>query len=104
MSISEAKALGLLLYRGTDGLIGLDSSAFWTFNPNARSVGGEFDFIGVAEHEISEVLGASPISARSAGHWIRSICFAIRRRACGLLFQAGPIFFDQRREHQSRHL
>src|SRR5579863_7684669 len=29
----------------------------YTFDPSHRSVTGEFDFIGVADHEISEVLG-----------------------------------------------
>lgn len=57
MATSEAKALGLSNYHGTDGFVGFDKSSSWTFNPASRAVGGEFDFIGVAEHEISEVLG-----------------------------------------------
>lgn len=57
MATSEARALGLTGYRGTDGFVGFDKSSSWTFNPASRAVGGEFDFIGVAEHEISEVLG-----------------------------------------------
>ncbi len=32
----------------------------YTFNPSARNVAGDFDFIGVAQHEISEVLGRIP--------------------------------------------
>jgi hypothetical protein len=57
MSTAEAKALGLLKYNGTDGFVGFDKTASWTFNPSSRAVPGKFDFIGVAEHEISEVLG-----------------------------------------------
>jgi hypothetical protein len=57
MATSEARALGLTSYRGSDGFVGFDKSSSWTFNPASRAVGGEFDFIGVAEHEISEVLG-----------------------------------------------
>ncbi len=57
MSTSEAKSLGLSSYSGTDGFVGFDKSSSWTFNANNRQVGGAFDFIGVAEHEISEVLG-----------------------------------------------
>ena len=57
MSTSEAKALGLSSYAGTDGFVGFDKSSSWTFDPNNRKVGGAFDFIGVAEHEVSEVLG-----------------------------------------------
>ena len=57
MATSEAKALGLTGYSGTDGFVGFDKSSPWTFNPASRGVGGAFDFIGVAEHEVSEVLG-----------------------------------------------
>jgi hypothetical protein len=57
MSTAEAKALGLLNYNGTDGFVGFDATASWTFDPTNRAVPGAFDFIGVAEHEISEVLG-----------------------------------------------
>ena len=57
MSTAEAKALSLLKYNGTDGFVGFDRTASWTFDPSNRSVPGKFDFVGVAEHEISEVLG-----------------------------------------------
>lgn len=33
------------------------STLTWTFNPLSRAVPGEYDFIAVAEHETSEVLG-----------------------------------------------
>jgi hypothetical protein len=49
--------LGLSGYRGTDGFVGFDKSSSWTFDPASRGVRGAFDFIGVAEHEVSEVLG-----------------------------------------------
>jgi hypothetical protein len=59
MSNAEAKALGLLAGNATgiDGWVGFDSTAPYTFDPNNRAVSGEFDFIGLAEHEISEVMG-----------------------------------------------
>jgi hypothetical protein len=57
MATSEARALGLSSYDGTDGFVGFDKSSSWTFSPTSRGVRGEFDFIGVAEHELSEVLG-----------------------------------------------
>ena len=57
MATSEAKALGLTGHSGTDGFVGFDKSSSWTFNPASRGVRGAFDFIGVAEHEVSEVLG-----------------------------------------------
>jgi glycosyltransferase involved in cell wall biosynthesis len=57
MSTAEAKALGLGSFSGTDGTVSFSSGVSYTFDPNNRAVAGEFDFIGVAEHEISEVLG-----------------------------------------------
>ena len=32
----------------------------YTFNPSDRDVSGDYDFIGVAEHELSEVMGRIP--------------------------------------------
>ena len=55
-----AKALGLLSPNssGADGWIGFTNiSNTFTFDPNNRAVPGEYDFIGVALHEISEVMG-----------------------------------------------
>jgi autotransporter passenger strand-loop-strand repeat protein len=64
MSTAEAQALGLPLTAahtgfGTlaiDGYVGFSSSDAWSFNPNSTPA-NEFDFIGTAEHEISEVMG-----------------------------------------------
>ena len=59
MSNAEAKALGLLggNQTGLDGYVGFDSNAAFTFDPNNRAVAGKYDFIGLAGHEISEVMG-----------------------------------------------
>jgi hypothetical protein len=59
VATSEAKALGLLSANDTalDGDIGFNSNLPYTFNPNDRAVPGEYDLIGVAEHEITEVMG-----------------------------------------------
>jgi hypothetical protein len=57
---AEAKALGPLngyVQPPPDGLIYFESTVSYTFDPTNRAVANEFDFIGVAEHEISEVLG-----------------------------------------------
>jgi hypothetical protein len=60
---AEIKALGLAnLIGGTandtvnDGDIGFANDTY-TFDPTNRAVAGKFDFIGVAEHEITEVMG-----------------------------------------------
>jgi hypothetical protein len=59
MSNAEAKALGLLAGNaaGVDGYVGFNSSGSYAFDPNNRGVSGKYDFIGLAEHEISEVMG-----------------------------------------------
>jgi hypothetical protein len=55
---AEEKALGLINGNAgaLDGWVGFASENY-TFDPNDRAVPGEVDFIGVAEHEISEVMG-----------------------------------------------
>jgi len=59
MSNAEAKALGLLApnAQGVDGWVGFDNTATFTFDPNNRAVPGAYDFIGLAHHEITEVMG-----------------------------------------------
>ncbi len=54
-----AQALGQLPanYSGTDGTVTIGTGYSWDFNPQNRAVPGEYDFIGIAEHEISEVMG-----------------------------------------------
>lgn len=42
---------------GQDGSVLFASTVSYTYDLTNRSVGGKYDFIGVAEHEISEVLG-----------------------------------------------
>lgn len=59
LSNAQAKALGLLNATSvaTDGTFSFASNKAYTYDPNNRAVSGEFDFIGVAEHEISEIMG-----------------------------------------------
>jgi PEP-CTERM motif len=44
----------------TDGIFTYNRNQPYTFDPNNRMVAGAFDFIGVAEHEISEIMGRIP--------------------------------------------
>ena len=60
----EARVLGLVppidrpnANPPEDGEVGFATNVNYTFDPNNRSVPGKFDFIGVAQHELSEVLG-----------------------------------------------
>jgi hypothetical protein len=55
---AEAKALGLITNQTLfDGTYTFDNTVSYTFDPNNRAVAGEFDFIGVTEHEFSELMG-----------------------------------------------
>jgi hypothetical protein len=56
VSTAEAKALGLRTGTGVDGSVGFAAQAY-AFDPANRAVAGKYDFIAVAEHEISEVMG-----------------------------------------------
>jgi hypothetical protein len=60
---AEVKVLGLPISgispndSVNDGAVGFTSNAVYALDPNDRAVPGEYDFIGVVQHEISEVLG-----------------------------------------------
>jgi hypothetical protein len=55
----EAKALGLLdaSDSGLDGIFTFGTGYTYDFSSSNRAVSGEMDFIGVAEHELSEIMG-----------------------------------------------
>ena len=57
--IAEAKALGLHTANDSepDGTFTFGTGFTYTFDPNNRAVPGAYDFIGIAEHEISEIMG-----------------------------------------------
>jgi hypothetical protein len=58
---AEEKALGLIASDAVnDGTFTYNGGLSYTFDPNNRMVAGKFDFIGVAEHEISEIMGRIP--------------------------------------------
>jgi hypothetical protein len=55
---AEAKALGLLTDQSLfDGTYTFDNTVSYTYDPNNRAVSGKYDFIGVTEHEFSELMG-----------------------------------------------
>lgn len=60
-SRAQGKALGLIGASATsDGTFTFNSTLSYTFDPLNRAAVGKFDFIGVAEHEISEIMGRIP--------------------------------------------
>ncbi len=67
---AEAKALGLPLEQPStdiDGYAGFSSVFPFTYNPNNRAVPSEYDFIGVVEHEFTEVMGRIDLFGASIG-------------------------------------
>ena len=58
MARAEAMALGLISDDlEIDGTFMFNRDLSYTFDPENRSVAGKYDFIGLAEHEISEIMG-----------------------------------------------
>ena len=59
VSQAQEKALGIAVPypSATDGAIGLAALSNYTFDPNNRAAPGQFDAIGVLEHEFTEVMG-----------------------------------------------
>lgn len=60
LTAADDKALGLTTNTNStevDGTFSFNGSLSYTTDPNNQTVSGKYDFIGVAEHEISEILG-----------------------------------------------
>jgi hypothetical protein len=53
---AQAKALGLG-GSGLDGTLTFNPNVAFTYDPSNRQVAGEVDFVGVIEHEFSELMG-----------------------------------------------
>lgn len=68
-AFAEPKALNLIPDAlTTDGTFTFSNAQSYSFDPNDRAVAGEFDWIGVAEHEVSEIMGRIPILGTSFGN------------------------------------
>ncbi len=59
VSVAQEKAWRLVAANGTevDGVVGYSSSADWNFSTNNTTVGGEYNFLGDALHELTHALG-----------------------------------------------
>jgi hypothetical protein len=67
---AEAKALGLPVGNSDptgDGTYTFDNTVSYTYNSLNRAVAGEYDFIGVTEHEFSELMGRTSQSIGAGG-------------------------------------
>jgi len=59
VTTAQEKAWGLLGANapGSDGAVGFSSKYTYNFDPNNQNVGGEYGFIGIAEHELTHAMG-----------------------------------------------
>ncbi len=66
---ANAKAIGLRSANNSssDGAVTIGSGFSFTFDPNNRAQSGKYDFIGITEHEISEVMGRAAGLGQSFG-------------------------------------
>jgi hypothetical protein len=92
ISTAEAVALGLSTGGGITGYVGFSSTQPFSYDPYNRAVSGQYDFIGVVEHEITEVLGR--ISLLSANEY--SLMDLFRYSAPGVhnFVGAQPAYFS----------
>src|ERR1700722_6210614 len=68
VATAEAKALCLAgASSNIDGYAGFSSSFPFAYNPNNRAVSGEYEFIGVVEHEFTEGLGRIDLFGATLG-------------------------------------
>ncbi len=67
---AEVKALGLSAsLPASDGSFDFGTGWTYTFDPNSRAVSGAFDFVGLAMHEMSEIMGRIPgLGTNLGGH------------------------------------
>jgi hypothetical protein len=66
LSTAEEKALGLMpVSSALDGFVGIGSNFAFDYASSGTPPSGEFDFIGVVEHEFSEVMGRMSFLALS---------------------------------------
>ena len=66
---AEGKALGLIASDSAkDGTIKFGAGYSWAFDPANRAVSGQYDFIGVVQHEISEVMGRQGVTGGNLGN------------------------------------
>ena len=67
VSRAQARALGLTAASdgNSDGTFTFGAGFSYTYDPNSRAVVGLYDFIGVAEHEISEIMGRIGLLGRN---------------------------------------
>ncbi len=98
MARAEAKALGLLSATSTvtDGAIGFSSALPYDFNQADGITAGTYDFVGIAHHEIAEVLGRNTSITLSGRTFYQTPADLFRYSAPGVQSYSGtaPTYFS----------
>jgi len=72
---AQAKAVGLRPDdMVNDGTFNFGGGNKWTYDPNNRNVANSFDFIGVAMHEYSEIMGRNSFMGDAGGTGMPTYC------------------------------
>lgn len=91
VSTANAKAIGLVANNTTtDGSVGFSSAYNYSFNTSGSTPSNTYDFVGLAEHEISEVLGRTGMLPGSSGTYIQTPLDLFRYTAQGALDTSSP--------------
>ncbi len=86
MATAEAKALGLISATATasDGAVGFNSGLTYDFNPSDGITAGSYDFVGLALHELAEVLGRDTSITSIASLFYQTPVDLFRYKAAGV--------------------
>ncbi len=105
---AEAKALG---FSGispndptSDGTFTFGAGFAYTYDPLNRKVQGRYDFIGIAMHEISEIMGRNTKPGLQRARAIRPLPVHGARRAQHRPERHRGVLFHRRRQDQPQHL
>ena len=91
ISSADAKAIGLAANStASDGSVGFSSSYNYSFNTTGPTPANTYGFVGLAEHEISEILGRTAMLSLSSGAIANTPVDLFRYTAPGALDLSSP--------------
>jgi len=111
VSRAQGRALGLTAASdgNSDGTFTFGGGFSYTYDPNNRAVVGLYDFIGVAQHEITEIMGRIALLGQNltgSPNYVPYDLFPLyrTRNAEPDAKRHGRLFFNRWRDHQPKDL